>query len=102
MLDYLQLSPEQLNLLKAIRENDFKQVKKLVVEGVDPNFTTDNILEYSPAYVAGLNDNLDILRYLIDDVGIEIDKEMAAYFSLCGSFSAGAFVGRRLMGEKEV
>ena len=80
---------------------NLKLAKKLIKNGCDPNFETDNISAFSPLYVAAQNDDFSMLRFLIDEGGAKINDDMAAYFSIMGYYSAGIYLRQKLDEEKE-
>lgn len=70
--DEVNLTDKQLELLVAISNNDIIAVNNLLREGISANFKYEE--GYSPLHLAVLNDNIDILKMLLEQKNI--DKEI--------------------------
>ena len=68
----INLTDKQLELLVAISNNDIIAVNNLLKENVSANFKYEE--GYSPLHLAVLNNNIDILKMLLEQK--DIDKEI--------------------------
>ena len=93
---YGNITGEQIKLMETLQEGKNSVAIKLIEQGVDPNFTTENILAYSPLYVAAQNDNIKMLRYLITVCKVPFDKDLVYYLSMRGNYSAAMYLSKHL------
>ena len=101
-MEHEELNKNQQCLLKAVRDNDLQLVINIVKKrGCNPNFHTSNIHDYSPLYVAAQNDNIEILKWLVEEGGVEIEQSQASYFATVGYYSASRFIAHKLQNSKK-
>ena len=82
---YEGLNSKQLELMRSIEDNLQDEVIRLVkIERVDPNFTTNNIVN-SPIYLAIHNNNYGIAKWLIEEGGVKVDKKTFEWAGICGN-----------------
>ena len=72
---YGSITPTQKELMEAIDRNDLEEVKRIVGEGCNPNFETEDGIAHSPIYLAILKGNLDMVLWLIDEGGVNINEK---------------------------
>lgn len=90
------LSTCQQQLMSCLKEKKNKKAMELIKNGCDPNFTTNDILSYSPLYVAALRDDVDMVRFLVEECMVFVNKDMAAFFTINGNFSVGHYLAKKL------
>ncbi len=75
------LNIEQKKLIAAIESNDFNGVVKIIKNGCSADFTYEASLRGSPLYLAVLENNFDIAKYLVEKAGVFVDENMASFFT---------------------
>ena len=98
---YGSITPPQKELMEAIDREDVEEVKRIIGEGCDPNFETEDGIAHSPIYLAILRGNLDMVLWLIDKGGVKIsEKTLHWALVVVGNPSISRVISERLEKKK--
>ena len=94
---YPKLIQEQVDLLNAIEVGDLEETKRIIEEGVDPNFEINDGYAFSPVYLATLNNHLEIVVYLLDEGGVIATEKMHHWAAVVvGNISIANAIAKKL------
>lgn len=94
----MKLNNDQKLLMDAVESGDIGTVKKLVRKGINPDFCFEASLKGSPLYLAALNDDYEMVKFLVEEGKVKIDAELATLISIgMDRVNIGNYISRKVI-----
>lgn len=81
------LDTREKELIKAVRDKNLEKAKELIRSGVNPNFEINNAITPSILHIAALKNDLNMVKWLVEDGGVLVTREMISLISLYRNFN---------------
>ena len=96
-----ELREDQMKLMGEVEQENLSKIKKIIKGGCNPNFFTGNAISSSPLYLAAFRGNFKIVKWLIEEGGVNISLDDARYISLNLSRpEIGSYLSSKILSKK--